>query len=151
MLFSDTFIKMADCMIVRTEDKDKYKSLDDFSGKTVVGNSGSSQYDHAASIPGVTAIAADGTSDGVLQVVAGTADAAVVDNITGQQYIQANDGKLTMLTDINFGYEDDALAVNIGNEDLQAVCNEVVSEMEPEMDQLVQDYTAKAVKALGVQ
>ena len=56
-----------------------------------------------------------------------------------------------MLTDINFGYEDDALAVNIGNEDLQAVCNEVVSEMEPEMDQLVQDYTAKAVKALGVQ
>ena len=151
MLFTDTFVQMSDCMLVRTEDKDKYKSLDDFAGKTVVGNSGASQYDHAASIPGVTAIAADGTSDGVLQVVAGTVDAAVVDNITGQQYIQANDGKLTMLTDINFGYDDHAIAVKIGNEDLQAVCNEIVNEMVPNMDQLIHDYTAKAVKALGVQ
>ena len=149
MMFSDPYIATADTMVVRTEDADKYTDLDSFKGTLIAANNGTSQQTHAETIEGATVIATDGSADAILQLVSGTVDAVVVDSVNGKQYVVANEGAITMIDDAAFESNDKAVALQLGNEDLAEACNEVIAEMLPEMDDLVDYYTKYSVEVLG--
>lgn len=149
MLFSDPYIQTADAMLVKTENADLYKTLDDFKGKTIAANNGTSQYTHGESIEGTVMVGKDSTGDAVMEVLGGSADAAVVDNVNGKQYVAANDGALTIIDSAVFDFNDKAVAVQLGNEDLVEIINEVISEMKPDMDNLVDKYIDLSIELLG--
>ena len=150
MMFTDSYIATADTMVVRTEDIDKYTDLDSFKGKTISANNGTSQMTHAETIEGATVIGCDGTADAILQLVSGSVDACIVDNKNGKQYVEANKGAIEMVDTAAFESNDKAVAAQLGNEDLVAVCNEVIAEMKPSIDELVDYYTKLSVELLGV-
>lgn len=149
MMFSDPYIQTADAMIIRAEDAEQYKTLDDFKGKTIAANNGTSQYTHGESIEGTVMVGKDSAGDAIMEVIGGSADAAVVDNVNGKQYVAANEGKLVIVEDAVFEFNDKAVAAQLGNEDFIAVVNEIVAEMQPEMDSLVDKYIDLSIELLG--
>ncbi|NJP40531.1 transporter substrate-binding domain-containing protein [Oscillospiraceae bacterium HV4-5-C5C] len=77
-------------------------------------------------------------------VITGKADAAVIDEMTGQNVVNANPDDLT-ITDESLSHEQYAMAVAKGQEDLLAVVNEVLSEAveKDDVNTLISKYMAE--------
>lgn len=129
MDFSDPYLQTQDVMLILVENADQYQSLADFEGKALAANTGSSQEVRANSISdNVTSTAT--VSDAILQLTSGRVDAIVVDNITAERYSVNSDQLYSFeLSDDEVEQVDKAVAMQKGNEDLQAIVNTVVADV----------------------
>lgn len=129
MDFSDNYLPTEQKLMIRTEDKDKYHTLEDFTGKAIGVQKSTTQETVAqAEIKDAHMVALTKIPDAVLELKHGKVDGVVVEGISGRQYLIYNDD--LMFTDVKFknGVKNSAAALQQGNEDLLAVVNEVIRE-----------------------
>ena len=155
--YSDTSLYT---VLVREEDKDNYKSLDDLKGKKVVCQSGSLQEQlikDAMDIKELNELLyVSATTDGYLMVSEGKADACVCAATNGDLYAAANGGLTTIPDAINFPvsseYDGTRVGAPKGETELIDVVNTVIDQLS-ETDQYnkwYEEYSEYAEK-LGLE
>lgn len=129
MDFSDIYMPTQQTMVIRKADADKYKTLDDFTGKSIGVQKSSTQENVAKNeIKDVQLVSLTKVPDAILELKQGKVDGVVVEGIGGKQYLIYNDD--LMFCDVKFknGVKNSAAALQKGNEDLLKVVNEVIKE-----------------------
>lgn len=114
-------------MMIRTEDKDKYKTKDDFDGVKVAAQQASLQETLAKTLPGAVVDPQVNLNNMVLELKGHTVDAVVIAGNTAEQFIKLNPELMTI--DVGFPNDDgSAVAIPKGNEDLVEIVNKVIGE-----------------------
>lgn len=148
MDFSYPYLQTQDVFLILKENKDKYKSFEDFKNVRLAANTGSSQEVRAKTISS-SVTSTPTVSDAILQLQSGSVDAIVVDNLTGERYLAKNDN-LSEVTvpDSDVPQVDKGVAMQKGNEDLKAIVNSVVNELvkKGQVEKWVKEYSEKAEK-----
>ena len=119
-------------IMVRVEDKDKYKTFEDFNGKKVAAQNGSLQQDLAEQkLTGANLELVVKTSDGVLMLDNGNIDGLVIASTTGDSYVK-NYKNLCMssvvLDDSNVGMAA-AVPKEENSDDLLTVVNYIIEDV----------------------
>lgn len=151
MDFSDPYLQTQDVMLILKENADQYHSLEDFKGKALAANTGSSQEVRANSISD-NVTSTNTVSDAILQLTSGKVDAIVVDNITAERYSVNSDNLYSFeLSDDEVEQVDKAVAMQKGNDDLKAIVNTVVADVTEsgQVDEWVTEY-AKMAADMGL-
>ncbi len=141
--FSSIYYRAEHAAAVRLEDKDKYKTVNDFEGKTIGVQKGAIQEEIAETQIASPQIKALGkVSDLMLQLKNNKVDAVVVEDVVGKAYVENN--KDLFLTDIRFTDEEggSAVAVNKGNEGLLNAINATIERLEK--DNLIDKFVIEA-------
>ncbi len=129
MDFSDEYLPTEQRLIIRKADAEKYKTLDDFTGKAI-GVQKSSTQEHVAQteIKDAKVVSLTKVPDAILELKEGKVDGVIAEGIGGLQYLIYNDD--LMFTDIHFknAKKSSAAALAKGNEDLLKIVNEVLKE-----------------------
>lgn len=145
--FSKVYLNDKQCIIVRADDVDKYSTLNDFSGKKVAVEMGSSSETVARDeIQGADIVSLSLISDVFLELENGSVDAVVTGEVVGKQYMISN-SNLAQL-DISFANSDKpaSAAVRKGDTELLELVNSVIDEVSADgtMDAWVEEYSQKA-------
>lgn len=127
MDFTSPYITTNSTYLIRSEDADKIKTVDDLKGLTIAANLGSNEASNAKSIEGVTVVELDTTADTVMELMTDKVDAVGLVDVVAQRYAEKFDG-LAVTENINFTALDKAFPVNKGNEDFLEVLNKVIDE-----------------------
>ena len=130
MDFSDDYLPTEQMVLIRKADADKYKSLEDFYGKTIgVQKSTTQETLTKNEIKDAQIVGLAHVPEAVLELKHGKVDGVVVEGICGKQYLIYNDD-LMFAEGIHFknGTKNSAAALQKGNEDLLKVVNEVLKE-----------------------
>lgn len=130
MDFSDDYLPTEQMVLIRKADADKYKSLEDFYGKTIgVQKSTTQEALTKNEIKDAQIVGLAHVPEAVLELKHGKVDGVVVEGICGKQYLIYNDD-LMFAEGIHFknGTKNSAAALQKGNEDLLKVVNEVLKE-----------------------
>ena len=124
--FSEVYINDEQSIIVRSADADKYKSLDDFKGKTLAAEKSTTQEALCQEkMPDCPLTSLEKVPDCILELKNGKADGVVVESIVGEQYILSDD--TLQFADATFGTKkESAIAINKNNDDLLTILNEVI-------------------------
>jgi polar amino acid transport system substrate-binding protein len=133
--FSNIYYKAVQTIVVRAEDKDKLKSVDDLKGKKIGVQKGAIQEDIAKEqTPGAEAKALGKITDIMLALQTKKIDAAIIESPVAASYTTAN--KDLVISNIQLKTEDagSAVAVNKGNKEL-------VDEINKTLDRLAKDKT----------
>ncbi|WP_427339801.1 transporter substrate-binding domain-containing protein [Caloranaerobacter sp. DY30410] len=128
--FSKVYYTTVQGIVVRAEDKDKIKSLEDLNDKIVGVQKGSIQEEIAKKqITGSKIKALGKVSDLILQLKNNKIDALIVEESVGKAYVSKN--KDLELLDIKIKAEDDgfAVAVKKGNTDLLEAINKTLDRL----------------------
>lgn len=128
--FSKVYYTAVQGIVVRAEDKDEIKSLEDLKWKVVGAQKGSIQEGIAKEqIPGSKIKALGKVSDLILQLKNNKIDALIVEESVGKAYISKN--KNLVLLDIKIKTEDNgsAVAVKKGNTDLLEAINKTLDRL----------------------
>lgn len=128
--FSKVYYTAIQGIVVRIEDKDKIKSLEDLSGKIIGVQKSSIQEEIAKQqIPGSKIKALGKISDLILQLENNKIDALIVEEVVGKAYINKN--KNLELLDIKIKTEDigSAIAVKKGNTELLEAINTILDRL----------------------
>ena len=146
--FSDVYINAEQKILIRTEDSDKFKTLDDFTGTKVGAQKSTTQEALAnAEIQDVTVISLDKVPDLILELLNGKIDGIVVESVVAQQYILAN--PTLGFSDAAFenSLKPTAVALDKGNDKMLEVINKVISAKQAsgEFDAWIQEYSQKAI------
>ena len=147
--FSEVYINDEQSIIVRAEDVDKYKSLDDFSGKTVAVEMGSSSETVANNeLKGAKIDSLSLISDCFLELENSKCDAVVTGKVVGKQYVISNN-KLVSL-DLGFENSDKATQACVakGESELLKLVNDVIKENQDNgnFDKWIDKYSEQASK-----
>lgn len=148
MDFSDPYLFTKDAMLISVDEKDKYKSLEDFKDLTLGANTGSSQEKRANSLSS-NVISLATTSDTIMQLKTGKVEAVVIDSIVAKRYIYNDDSLYAFeISDEELKPVDKAVALQKGNEDLQAIINATVAEQleADNVSKWIEEYTAIAAE-----
>lgn len=133
--FSNIYYTAVQKIVVRAEDKDKIKSVDDLKGKKVGVQKGAIQEEIAAKqMPNSEAKALGKITDIVLALKTKKVDAAIIEEPVAKSYVNANND--LAVSDIVLKTEDagSAVAVKKGNKEL-------VDEINKTLDRLSKDKT----------
>lgn len=133
--FSNIYYKAVQTLVVRAEDKDKIKTVDDLKGKKVGVQKGAIQEDIAKEqLPNSEAKALSKITDIMLALQTKKIDAAIIEAPVAASYTNAN--KDFAISDVKLKTEDagSAVAVNKGNKEL-------VDEINKTLDRLTKDKT----------
>ena len=142
MDFSQSYMINKQVLVVKAEDAAKYTSTADFAGKSIVAEQGSAGETAALEDknlkPGYTAVAAQTTA--IMEVAAGTADAAVVDiTMAGATVGEGTSyADLVILDDIQL--TDEEYAIGLRKDSAYAV-----SAVDAAIDELQADGTVAAL------
>lgn len=129
MDFSASYLKNEQVVVIRKADADKYTTLASFDGVAVVAEAGSAGEDTViADMPTAAFTGVSAQSDALLEVKAGTAEAAVIDYTMAAAMV--GDGTdysdLMIVTGIDLMDEEYAIGFRLGS-DLTAKVNEVIT------------------------
>lgn len=131
--FSKIYYTSHQSIVVKKGTKDKYKSLDDFSGMTIGAQKGTIQQDIAESIPDAQVKLLSKVTDLVLALNADKVDAIIVEKPVAKSYVKTNEN--IEICDIDITPEDaqgTAVAVKKGSKELVDLINEVIDELNNE-------------------
>lgn len=129
MDFSDNYLPTEQTMVIRKVDADKYKTLDDFTGKQIGVQKSTTQEALAkAEIKDAQIVALTKVPDAILELKQGKVDGVVVEGIGGKQYLVYNDDLMFVPVKFKNGTKNSAAALQKGNEDLLKIVNEVIKE-----------------------
>lgn len=144
--FSKPYMHSPHILLIRKEDAGKYKTLEDFRGKTIGAQKSSLQEKLAREqIPEAKVVALDKVPDTLIELEHGKLDAVASQGVVAQQYLVMNPD----LADSGIKFENvkssSAIAIPKGNEDLVKIINEVIDENEGNVDGWIKEYSELAV------
>lgn len=147
--FSKVYLNDQQCIIVRSEDAGAYSSLDDFAGKKVAVEMGSSSETVAKSeLTGADVVSLSLVSDVFLELENGKVDAVVTGAVVGKQYVISNPDLVQL--DLEFAQSDKpaSAAVQKGNTELLDLVNSVIDEVQNDgtMESWIDEYSMQASK-----
>lgn len=117
-------------IMVRKEDADKYKSFDDFDGKTVSYHSGTLQEQLVeAQLPKVKKKRFDTIQNAVLAVDAGKVDGVAVSVLNGDMFVAAHPNLVVLPLRFHMEKSGDVIAAPKGEVELIAKMNEIIAEV----------------------
>lgn len=149
MDFSDNYLPTRQCIMIRKEDAETLKTLDDFKGKTVGAEKSTTQEKLVQTeMKDSKLVSLEKVPDVVMELKNHKVDGLVVEGIVAQQYLIFNPD--VTLSDATFqnGIKNSAVALTKGNEDLLNVINEVIKENTDNgnFNKWVDEYSKKAVE-----
>ncbi len=141
--FSDVYYDATNEIVVRKSDLNKYKSLADFKGLKLTGQTGSTQETAVKNqISGSVLVSLPGVGDEINEVKSGKVAGAVMEDMIATSYVAANPDLAVAKVKIpnlpsNPGM---AVAMQKGSTDLQKEVNEVIKELKAsgELNQIIQ-------------
>ncbi len=144
--FSKPYMHSPHILLIRKEDAGKYKTLEDFRGKTVGAQKSTLQEQLAhEQIPDAKVVALDKVPDTLIELEHGKLDAVASQGVVAQQYLVMNPD----LADSGVKFENvrssSSVAVPKGNEDLIQIINEVIDENEGNVQGWIKEYSELAV------
>lgn len=131
MDFSVSYLKNEQCVIIRTADAEKFTDAASLAGASVVAEAGSAgETAVKADLSGSVYTAVNAQTDALLEVKAGTADAAVVDITLGNAMTGAGTdyADLTVVSAIDMMDEEYAIGFRVGS-NLTAAVNDIVAKL----------------------
>ncbi|TCO74587.1 transporter substrate-binding domain-containing protein [Marinisporobacter balticus] len=141
--FSKQYYTAEQSILIRAEDKDKFKTKEDFKGAKVGAQKSTIQEDIANSIEGAEVKLISKITDLVLDLTNDKVDAIVLVNPVASAYAKSNPD--LYVPEISFGTEEGiATAVNKGNEELVEAINNTLDKLmkEDKINQFISDATA---------
>lgn len=146
--FSDVYVEAEQKILIRAEDSDQLKTLDDFTGKKVGAQKSTTQEALAnAEIKDVTVVSLDKVPDLILELLNEKIDGIVVESVVAQQYIIANPA--LGFSDVEFEnkLKPTAIALDKGNEKMIEEINKVIKENQDNgnFEKWIQEYSEKAI------
>lgn len=144
--FSDSYMHSPHILLIRKEDAGKYKTLEDFRGKTIGAQKATLQEDLARTqIPEAKVVALDRIPDILIELDHGKLDAVASQGVVAKQYLIMN----PELADSGVKFENvkssSCVAIPKGNEDLVKLVNEVIKENQDNIPQWIEEYSELAV------
>ena len=142
--FSKTYYDPEQGLLVRNEDKEKYKSIDDLKGMKIGAQKGTIQEDVANDIEDSQVKALGKITDLVLELKNGKIDGVILAIPVAEAYEKAN-SDLSLSSYIDFGKEGGvAVAIKKGNEELIDAVNGTIDRLmeDDTLDKFIQDATA---------
>ena len=143
-----------DGFLIRAEDVEKYKTLEDFNGVSIAAQSASLQEGYVKDqLPNAQINTIASLSDGVLRVQSGKSDALAISYSTGEQYVNASKD-LVMSSVLFEGNDSEGTMIGIvkGETELVEAINEIIQEVKEQglYQQWEEAYIAYA-KSLGIE
>lgn len=144
--FSKPYMHSPHILLIRKEDAGKYKTLEDFRGKTIGAQKSTLQEKLAREqVPEAKVVALDKVADTLIELEHGKLDAVASQGVVAQQYLVMNQN----LADSGVKFENvkssSSIAVPKGNEDLIKIINEVIDENQDNIKTWVKEYSELAV------
>ncbi len=143
--FSKSYLNAPQILLIRAADKDKYKTLEDFRGKTIGAQKSTLQEKLAhEQVPDSKVVALDKVPDALIELEHGKVDAVACQGVVAQQYLVVNPD----LADpgIHFDVKSStAVAIPKGNEDLVKLIDGVIDENQDNIQSWIKEYSEKAV------
>lgn len=144
--FSNSYMHSPHILLIRKEDAGKFKSLEDFRGKTIGAQKSTLQEQLARTqIPEAKVVALDRIPDTLIELEHGKLDAVASQGVVAQQYLIMNPA----LADSGVKFENvrssSSVAIPKGNEDMVQLVNEVIEENRDAIPQWIEEYSALAV------
>lgn len=145
--FSDVYVNAEQKILIRAEDADTLKTLDDFAGKKVGAQKSTTQETLANDeIKDVTVVSLDKVPDLILELLNGKIDGIVVESVVAQQYILANPTLQFSDAEFENKLKPTAVALNKENDAMLEEINKVIKENQDNgnFDKWIEEYSAKA-------
>ncbi|WP_425448199.1 transporter substrate-binding domain-containing protein [Dethiothermospora halolimnae] len=145
--FSNIYYNAEHGLVILEKNKDKYKSVEDFKGKTIGVQKGAIQERIAKEqIADVKLKSLGKVTDLMLQLKKGRIDGVLVEDVVGSAYVRNNEGLL--LTDIVLKDDDggSAIAIKKGNKELVEKINKTIKALKEE--KLIKEFAIKANEML---
>lgn len=144
--FSNSYMHSPHILLIRKEDAGKFKSLEDFRGKTIGAQKSTLQEQLARTqIPEAKVVALDRIPDTLIELEHGKLDAVASQGVVAQQYLIMNPA----LADSGVKFENvrssSSVAIPKGNEDMVQLVNEVIEENRDAIPKWIEEYSALAV------
>lgn len=148
VLFSDTYTSRAQMAIINAKDVDKFKTMEDFMGTKVAGQSGTVQQQLAEKLAGDSATAIQQFPDMIMMLKAGKIDAVLADTDVGGVYVAANEDLAAAPFEIPYENPDVCIAFQEGNQELCDKVNAALAEMKADgtLEKLQNDAIALAAE-----
>lgn len=148
MDFSDVYYKASHTILVKAENADQYKTVDDLKGKTIGAQIGTVQESVAKEeIEGANVKSLPKVTDLVLELKTGMLDAIILEIPVAESYAKQNDD-LVAQTDVVFEKIEGGSTVVTANDqpELMAEINKIIAQLleEGKIDQFVADANALA-------
>lgn len=142
--FSDNYYKAQQVMMVRAEDKDKYRTMRDFENEKISVQKGSIQEEIGLTIPGAQLTSLDKIPDIILQLQTKRVNAVIVEDTVAQGYLNSE----TVLSEAVPENSESQAAIGIkkGNVELLNAVNESLAGMKSEgaIDEMVKEASLLA-------
>ncbi|WP_244834750.1 transporter substrate-binding domain-containing protein [Clostridium sp. BJN0001] len=127
--FSDIYLNSEQKILIRKEDKDKLKTLNDFKGKSVGAQKATSQEKLANSeITDANVLAIEKVPDVILELKNKKIDGLVIEGVVAQQYMLVNDDLTLSDAEFKDKLKPTAMAFSKGNDDFKEIVNKVIKE-----------------------
>lgn len=144
--FSNSYMHSPHILLIRKEDAGKFKSLEDFRGKTIGAQKSTLQEQLARTqIPEAKVVALERIPDTLIELEHGKLDAVASQGVVAQQYLIMNPA----LADSGVKFENvrssSSVAIPKGNEDMVQLVNEVIEENRDAIPKWIEEYSALAV------
>ncbi|MDB8567942.1 transporter substrate-binding domain-containing protein [Turicibacter sanguinis] len=143
-----------DGFLIRAEDVEKYKTLEDFNGVSIAAQSASLQEGYVKDqLPNAQINTIASLSDGVLRVQSGKSDALAISYSTGEQYVNANKD-LVMSSVLFEGNDSEGTMIGIvkGETELVEAINEIIQEVKEQgLYQQWEEAHIAYAKSLGIE
>lgn len=131
--FTDPYYNGVMVLVIRTEDADKYTSLDDFKGLPVAGQLGAIQETLAKEVSGEdTAILLKSVVNEILELKSGKVEAVVLDNTTATGYVAVHEDLMICEYELPYESTGTCIAVQKGDVGMQELLNTILDGMTEE-------------------
>lgn len=147
--FSDVYLYAEQKLLIRKSDAARLSTREDFYGKPVAAEKGSSQEALArAELTNEQIVALDRIPDCIMELLSGKVEGIVVEDTVAQQYILTNDQLGFSSAVFDNKVKNSAIALEKGNEDLLAVINKVIAARNEDgsMGRWITEYSLKSVE-----
>lgn len=134
MAFSTSYVVNQQVVVIKKSNADKYKSLADLKGATICAESGSageSAIEADANLSEASYVASSAQKDALLEVKAGTCDAAVLDLTLAQAVINEDTdySDLMIMEGTNLQSEEYAIGMRLEDVETVKVINEAIAKL----------------------
>lgn len=146
--FSDNYLDASQKILIRKQDADKLKTIDDFKGKTIGAEKSTTQEKLAQTeMTGSNLVSLERVPDLIMELMNKKIDGIVIESTVAQQYLLSNQDIAFSTSSFKNGTKESAIALSKGNEDLLKVVNEVIKENKSagNFDKWVKQYSQLAV------
>ena len=146
--FSDNYIDASQKILIRKEDADRFKTIDNFKGKMIGAEKSTTQEKLAQTeMSGSTLVSLERVPDLIMELTNKKIDGIVIESTVAQQYLLSNQSIALSAASFKNGTKESAIALNKGNEDLVKIINEVIQENKSNgnVDKWIKQYSQLAV------